>query len=173
VRSFVLVILLGLGPVANATSLQYDFSYTFADGEQLSGSVLGTLQGDGDTIAIDGLLEINYSAALSGDCCLPSPEYDSLNDWNGEAATLSFSGANMLLESGNPGDPLDYWAISSVNVAIFDEWFDITCGGVCGDWEQFEAFDSANWHITAIPVPPALLLYASGLVLLGWLRRQK
>ncbi len=48
------MLLLGLLVVysfpASAATLQYDFSYALTNGESISGSFLGELQGDNDTI---------------------------------------------------------------------------------------------------------------------------
>jgi len=162
------------GSVSQAASVQYDFSYTFTDGEQLYGSLMGTLQPDADTIQIDSLLNINYTEALRDDCCFPSDNYDSLNDWYG-SGDISLSGATMDFYSEAPYASGDFWALTydpQFGAAVYDAWFDVTCLNFCGEFVQRETFNIGSWAITAVPVPPALLLFGSGLGLLGWLRRR-
>lgn len=166
--------LLLMSSAVQADSIQYDFSYTFGDGEQLYGSLLGTLQVDGDTIVIDDVLAMNYTEILSSDCCIPSPEPFNAT-WDG-GGFVSLSGSAMDFKS-NPPYPQDYWALSYTplygpGAGVFDGYFDITCLDSCGEFVQGEAFNAANWQITAVPLPPAVLMFASGIAMLGWLRQK-
>jgi hypothetical protein len=174
-RKLILILTLACSPALHAASLQYDFSYTFNDGEQLYGSLMGTLLGDGDTIQVDAVTDLHYTAPLRNDCCLPDFSYDTLAPWSG-SGTVSVSGATMDFQSTAPWFNEDYWGFGpnvpiSVTAAIFDAYFDITCLEFCGEFIQAESFNSTNWQIVAVPVPPAFLLFGTGLGLLGWLRR--
>jgi hypothetical protein len=167
----IVLMLLCYGAVCNAASLQYDFSYTFDDGEQLYGNLLGTLLGDGDTIQIDSVVDIHYTAPLQNNCCIPDTSYDTLQTWDG-SGEVSLSGTVMNFSSTPPYAYADYWALTG-SAAIFDAYFDITCLEFCGEFIQLETFNSANWAIAAaVPIPPAVFLFGSGLGFLGWLRKR-
>ncbi len=74
-RKLIVIFMLACSPALHAASLQYDFSYTFNDGEQLYGSLMGTLLGDGDTIQVDAVTDLHYTAPLRNDCCFPDFSY--------------------------------------------------------------------------------------------------
>lgn len=170
-RRLLVLILLFWGTLGQAASLQYDFSYTFTDGEQLYGSLMGTLLSDDDTIQVDGLLDLHYTAPLRNDCCLPDFSYDTLAPWSGPGV-VSLSGATMDFASEPPAAYQDAWALTA-SATIFDAYFDITCLEFCGEYVQGETFNAASWQIAAVPVPPAFLLFASGIGVLGWLRKRR
>ena len=157
---------------AMAAVVQYDFSYDLSSGEQISGSLLGELQVDGDTIDIVDLLAIEYTGigTFSGE----SLAFGGLDIW--ESNTVSLSGDIIEFRTEVPfaASPNGLiWFSSGGGVAVFEFVFDPISPDLQTAWSvDGETIDASAWTIAAVPVPAAVWLFASGMLGLGWLRRR-
>ena len=178
------------GGVAHAST--YDFSYTFADGQEITGSLLGTSTNGGQTVSNISDLQISFNGiAFAGGA---GPLH--LNAWN--TATQSFTDTTPVTLSANGA--LNNFSISDVDTAVntspdyeFAFINDPVLGSevVAANFLQSDSYsgpgatqldfdtpaNAASWTLTAapVPLPGALPLLASslgGLGLFGIRRRR-
>ena len=152
---------------AQASVIQYDFNYALTSGESISGSLLGELQGDGDTINIVELLGIAYS-----DPNIATHQY--LDPW--ESNTVSLSGDTLEFRTNVPfaASPNGLIWFDGTTVRVFEFFYDPIAPDLQGAIViDGGTLDASAWTITAIPVPAAAWLFGSALAGLGWLRRKQ
>ncbi|MEJ2138824.1 MAG: hypothetical protein P8Y61_05120 [Gammaproteobacteria bacterium] len=145
--------------VAQAAPEQYDFSYTFADGEVLSGSIIG--DANGDEVTVLQVLSVAYTEGFD-----PAP-------WS-VCCTVSLSGnePSIAFSSAVPVFPETAWGIDGGNAYILQAYDDPFCVSNCWTEVQQEVYAPGRWSILAIPVPSSLILFPSALLVLGWMRRR-
>jgi hypothetical protein len=179
------------GGVAHAST--YDFTYTFTDGQEITGSLIGTSTNGGQTVTNISGLQVSFNGIAFGGGAGPL----QLNAWN--TATESFTDTTPVTLSANGA--LNNFSISDVDAAVntspdyeFVFLNDPALGGssvVAANFLHSDLFSgpgatqldfdqpgNGSWTLTAapVPLPAALPLLASslgGLGLFGIGRRRR
>ena len=176
------------GGAANAST--YDFSYTFTDGQQITGSLNGTSTNGGQTVSNISGLQVAFNGIAFGGGAGPL----QLNTWN--TATETFTNAPVVLSANGA---LNNFLLSDVDAAVngsadyeFGFLNDPAFGSsvVAANFLHSDSFSgpgstqvdidqpaNGHWTLTAAPVPlpaalPLLLSGLSGLGLFGTRRRR-
>lgn len=184
------VVAAALGGSAVASASTFDFSYTFTDGQVISGSLDGTSTNGGQAVTNINNLQVEFNGiAFSGGA---GPL--QLNAWN--TTTESFDDTTPVVLSTNAS--LNNFSISDVDTAVntspdyeFAFQNDPKLGGSVVTAVNFLHSDSfsgpgttqldidepanGTWTLTPapVPLPAALPLLASGLGLFGFARRRR
>ena len=170
------------GGAAHAST--YDFSYTFTDGQEITGSLIGTSTNGGQTVGNISDLQVSFNGIAFAGGAGPL----QLNAWN--TATESFTDTAPVTLSANAA--LNNFSISDVDTAVNtspDYEFSFINDPVLGseavavNFLHSDSFSGLStnqldidqpaggiWTLTAatpVPLPAALPLLASGLGGLG------
>jgi hypothetical protein len=170
------------GGAAHAST--YDFSYTFTDGQEITGSLIGTSTNGGQTVGNISDLQVSFNGIAFAGGAGPL----QLNAWN--TATETFTDTAPVTLSANAA--LNNFSISDVDTAVNtspDYEFSFINDPVLGseavavNFLHSDSFSGLStnqldidqpaggiWTLTAatpVPLPAALPLLASGLGGLG------
>ncbi len=153
----------------------YDFSYTFTDGQALTGSLNGTLSGDfvtnisNVTIDFDGNA---YTGTLSSGTFVPPPSGSSAGSYSyaPNAAVVSTNGSlnNFIFaDSTDPqaGDVTNFFYFVNGTTPTGAGTQEVEAGNLNTGNVDFDNPGSGQWSLTPapVPVPAALPLLVSGL----------
>jgi hypothetical protein len=194
VKAAVVAALLGASAAASAST--FDFSYTFADGQEVTGDFTGTTTNGGQSVTNIG----NIQVALNGIAFAPA----TVGGVTYGNATLQANTWNTSLGAFDDTTPVTIYANGALNNFVFSdvdaststspdyEFAYINDGtnniyqAVAANFLQSDAFSKAegnstqlaldspgiasSWTLTEVapvPIPAALWLFASGLSFFG------
>ena len=159
-----LALSLGLTSLASADAL--DFNYLFIDGTELSGTLLGNLEADGNTFDVKAVSTLSWNGTTWTGIAMS--DIHSANDFPdfGEKPTVNVNGAsgmNVFV------CPKGFTVEDGSNCSFADDggFFLRNDGAGAGDGLRHSVFDdyrSASWHasLTAVPEAPAWLMLVLG-----------
>jgi hypothetical protein len=182
------VIAAALGGSAVASAATYDFSYTFSDGQQVTGSLDGTLSGTSITGISDLQVSLN-GIAFAGGTDSSGPTSLAIYGWDtsdqsfdapGSISTVS-SKNNFTITDENPnGANEPNYSFTFVNVggteiAANNFLQSDSFSGPSGTQTAIDLADDGTWTVTPapVPLPAALPLLFSGLAMFGIGRRRR
>lgn len=154
-NAILIALLIAGASTANAIPLEYEFQYTFTSGEQLTGHLLGTLQGDNDTISVAWMSMVHYSGlpgiALEDSLIIPDP-------------VASLSGALVELVAQVPIFEPSFFLVNSPT--LMPNAAAVAAPVV--NYLEFELFEPEHWQIARkVSSPGTWLLLLSALLLVN------
>jgi hypothetical protein len=182
------VIAAALGASAAASAAQFDFSYTFTDGQQITGSLDGTLNGTAITNISDLQVSLN-GIAFSGGSDAAGPTSLAIYGWNTADESFDAPASFSTVSSKNNFEIADENPNGANNPNYFfsfvnDPAFGTSIGA--GNFLSGDSFnpttqaaadfaDDGTWSVkpAPVPLPAALPLLLSGLGLFGIGRRNR
>jgi hypothetical protein len=179
------VIAAALGASAAASAATFDFSYTFTDGQQISGSLDGTQNGTNITNVSDLQVSLNGIAFSGGSDSNGATKlqlfgYDASNGQFDAPATFSTVSSKNNFEIADEGSAGANYFFSFVNDPSFGTLIGAgnflasdKFSGPGGPQSAADFSDNGSWKVAPVPLPAALPLLLSGLGLFGIGRRRR
>jgi hypothetical protein len=182
------IIAAALGASAVASAATFDFSYTFSDGQQVTGSLDGTLSGTSITNVSDLQVSLNGAAFAGGSdsngaTSLQIYGWDTSDQSFDAPAAISTVGSknNFLIADENPnisgGANYEFAYVNDPSGTFVQANNFLASDSFSGPGATQFAADAGTgtWMVTPapVPLPAALPLLASGLALFGIGRRRR
>ena len=172
-----------LAAFASVHAETFNFSYSFADGQAITGSLSGHL--NGDLVENISNLHISFGGVDFTGALVGASWDDTAGGWNSTAgAVLSTNAAKNNFIFGDADPQHDYnsinnyfFFVNSSNPDVGNTAFALNCNGDCAQSAFDQPTNNASWSLTAVaPVPEpgttAMLLGGLGLVGAAVRRRQ-
>lgn len=180
---------------AHATST-YNFTYSFGDGQQISGYFTGTSTDGGQLVTNVSNLQVSLNGIAFAPVTVGANTFGNAtlqaNNWN--SGTVSFDNTTPVTIYANGA--LNHFVISDVDAsqntnpdyefAYINDSANSIYEVVAANFLQSDSFSAgstqlaidtpavaASWSLTQVPVPGALPLLASGLGLAGLVSRRR
>jgi hypothetical protein len=200
VKAAVVAALLGASAAASAST--FDFSYTFADGQQVTGDFIGVTANGGQSVTNISNIQVQlngiaFAPVVVGGVTLGNATLQA-NAWNPTTAAFVDTAPVTIYANG----ALNNFVISDVDAAVntspdyefaylndsANSLFQVVAANFLrsDSFSQAEgnstqlAIDApgtaASWtltEVTPVPIPPALALFASGLGFFGFRSRRR
>jgi hypothetical protein len=185
------VVAVALGASAAASADTFDFSYLFADGQDVTGSFTGTSTDGGQSVTNASNIQVSLNdIAFTGG----AGSQLILNTWNTSTETWnSASSPTTIFKNGALNNFSISDADASINTSPDYEFAYLNdpanAGVVAANFLQSDSFSvgstqlaidapgiASSWKLTdvsPVPIPAALPLLMSGLGLLGFARRRR
>jgi hypothetical protein len=170
-----------LAAFASAHADTFNFSYSFADGQAITGSLSGKLKGD--LVENISNLHISFGGVDFTGSLVGGSWDDAAQNWNSAAgAVVSTNAAKNNFIFGDADPQHDYNSINNYfyfvnSQTLGNQAFALNCNGDCAQSAFDQPTNNASWSLTAAaPVPEpgttAMLLVGLGLVGAAVRRRQ-
>jgi len=185
-----LALLFGGVEQVRAGNVDVTFSYTFMSGQKVSGTVMGDLQADGQTVTNLTNLNAVYSGAPGSTFTFLAPP--GTDDLFLSPAAPTFQPSQVFTLYGFVSDPDTTTVQRNFGFAVSNEagifnaatvgTFSTIQGEIGYPQNQFlvvgELYNSASWSATAqpIPEPSTFILFGiglAGMAVYGWRRRKQ
>jgi len=158
-----------LSSAANAAT--FDFSYTFSDGEALTGTLVGTLSGDQVTDISNVTVDFNGTAYTG---TLSAGAFNSATnswDYSANAAVISTDATknNFII-----ADSTDSQGVGITNYFYYvNDLASIYADNLNSGDQDLDSPGAGKWSLIPTPIPAALPLLLSGLGLFQVARRRQ
>jgi hypothetical protein len=170
IRSVALAFVLAAGTAAQAAT--FNFSYTFDDGNKVTGSFDGTANGNLVTDLSHIFVSLNGNA-FPGSGSLGAYSFDTAtSNWE-EHAVVSFDGlhSNFGFSDGHPSTSGEIFLLIPYDTSS-TEFAQLLHGG--SESSDFGIPTvAAHWQLTAVPEPETYAMLLAGLGLVGFAARRR
>lgn len=166
---------------ASAHAETFNFSYTFADGQAVTGSLSGTLVGD--LVESISNVHLNFAGVDYSGTLLGASWSDTTGDWNSAAgAVVSTDGSknNFIFADANAqtdaASVTNYFYVVNGSSVLGSQAFALN--GNSGDLAFDEPANNATWSlvaaaVTPVPEPASAAMFMAGLGMLGAIARRR
>ncbi len=164
-----------LAAFASAHAETFNFSYSFADGQAVTGSLSGHLNGD----LVEGIsnLHINFGGVDFTGSLVGASWDDTTHDWNSAAGPVLSTNAaknNFIFGDADPQHNYNninnyFFFVNSTDLG--NTAFALNCNGDCAQSAFDQPTNNATWSLTAavapVPEPATTAMLLGGLGLIG------
>ncbi|TFW20300.1 PEP-CTERM sorting domain-containing protein [Duganella callida] len=158
----------------------FNFSYTFADGQAISGSLSGHLNGDLVESVSD--VHINFGGVDFSGALFGASWSDAAVNWNSAAGPVVSTNAaknNFIFADANPqtdyANVNNYFYFVNGSSVLGSEAFALNCHGNCDQLALDNPTGNATWSLVAAPVPEptSIAMLMAGLGVVGAVSRRR
>jgi hypothetical protein len=133
-------------------AVNFSFSYILSSGDNLTGEVIGDLQGDGDTIIVSKVVSSEFNLVLGPSLPFVNSVSNAIQG-SGIPPTLSLSGSRMDFLAATDRVQTEGFAFDGTG--IFYGYPAFVSSPFYGG--SFEKYNQANWSMKAVPEPLTIL----------------
>lgn len=168
-----------LAAFASAHAETFNFSYSFADGQSVTGSLSGHLVGDLVESVSD--IHINFNGTSYTGALVGASWSAATHDWSSAAGAIISTNAaknNFIFADADPQHAVDsinnyFYFVNSSDAAIGNQAYALNWNS--GDLAFDQPTNNATWTLVAAPVPEpsSIAMLAAGLGLVGAIARRR